>query len=227
MTTRYRAVLFDLDGTLIDSLADLANATNYALAKLGCPTHPREAYRYFVGDGARTLCARALPADRQDLVERALELMRAHYERHCFDESRPYPGIEDLLAALQRRAVPMAVLSNKPDAFTKRVVRHFFPKVTFAVVRGQLLHLPLKPDPMAARQIAEDVGIEAAHWLYLGDTNTDMRTARAAGMFAVGALWGFRPREELEEAGAEAVVAAPSEVLRWFPAQPTGSTERN
>lgn len=216
MATQYRAVLFDLDGTLVDSLADLANATNYALAKLGCPTHPREAYRYFVGDGARMLCARALPANRQDLVERALELMRAHYERHCFDESRPYPGIVELLDTLQQRGVSMAVLSNKPDAFTKRVIRHFFPRVGFVMVRGQLPHLPLKPDPMAARQIAEDVGVEASQWLYLGDTNTDMRTARAAGMFAVGALWGFRPREELEEAGAQAFVEQPEEVLRWF-----------
>lgn len=215
MSRLVRAVLFDLDGTLVDTLADLANATNHALARLGCPTHPREAYRYFVGDGARVLCARALPADRQDLVEEAVQLMRAYYERHCFDESRPYAGIEELLGELARRAVPMAVLSNKPDAFTKRVVRHFFARTTFAVVRGQVPHLPLKPDPMAARLIAQDVGVEAGAWLYLGDTNTDMRTARAAGMFAVGALWGFRPREELEEAGAEAFVETPHEVLRW------------
>lgn len=205
-------MLFDLDGTLADTLTDLANAVNHALTQLGCPTHPIAEYRYFVGDGARNLILRALPPDRASLVEEGLALMRAHYEAHCFDHTRLYPGIRELVTALRNR--PLAVFSNKPDAFTKRMVDHFFPDHPFTVVRGHLPHMPIKPDPAVALQIAAEVGVPAEHWLYLGDTNTDMRTARAAGMFAVGALWGFREREELLAAGAQELVARPADVLR-------------
>jgi phosphoglycolate phosphatase len=201
-----RAVLFDLDGTLANTLADLANATNWALAQLGCPTHLLDAYRYKVGDGARELCARALPADKQDLVDEAVRLMRARYDKHCFDQTRLYDGIPELVSTLVVRRYKLAVLSNKPNDFTKRRIRHFFcsreshsrlPRESLAAstgpfdaVRGQLPNVPLKPDPTAALQIAAELGVPSAHWLYLGDTNTDMRTARAAGMFPVGVLWG-------------------------------------
>jgi phosphoglycolate phosphatase len=208
-----RAVLFDLDGTLLDTLADLATATNFALAELGCPAHPAEAYRYFVGDGARNLCRRALPADRQELVGEALRLMRQHYDAHCFDQTRVYPGIPELVSALTERRYKLAVLSNKPDDFTKRMVAHYFPANPFAVVRGQQAGRPIKPDPEAALQIAEELSIPAAEWLYLGDTNTDMRTAISSGMFPVGALWGFRDRNELIEAGATVLAARPDDVL--------------
>ncbi len=208
-----RAVLFDLDGTLADSLADLANATNWALAQLGCPTHPLENYRYFVGDGARQLCARALPADRHDLVDDTLRLMRERYDAHCFDLTKLYEGIPELIAALAERRFRLAVLSNKPDVFTKRMITHYFNPSPFAIVRGQLPNVPLKPDPTAALQIAQELGVPPAQWLYLGDTNTDMQTARSAGMHAIGVLWGFRDREELVESGAEHIVASPEEVL--------------
>lgn len=209
----FRAILFDLDGTLADSLADLANATNWALAQLGCPTHPLENYRYFVGDGARQLCARALPANRQNLVDDTLRLMRERYDAHCFDLTKLYEGIPELISMLAERHYPLAVLSNKPDNFTKRMVAHYFNPSPFAIVRGQLPNVPLKPDPTAARHIAQELGILPAHWLYLGDTNTDMQTARGAGMHAIGVLWGFRDREELTESGAEHIVSKPQEVL--------------
>jgi phosphoglycolate phosphatase len=211
--TKVRAVLFDLDGTLADSLADLATATNGALTQLGCPTHPVERYRYMVGDGARELCARALPADQQGLQDEVLRRMRQHYDRHCFDLTKLYDGIPELISALAERRHRLAVLSNKPDDFTKRMIAHYFQPSPFAVVRGQLPNVPLKPDPTAARLIAQELGIPPAHWLYLGDTNTDMRTARAAGMHAVGVLWGFRDRDELVESGAEHIVAKPEDVL--------------
>jgi len=211
--TKVRSVLFDLDGTLADSLADLATATNGALAQLGCPTHPVERYRYMVGDGARELCARALPADKQSLQDEVLRRMRLHYDRHCFDLTKLYAGIPELISALAERRHRLAVLSNKPDDFTKRMIAHYFQPSPFALVRGQLPNVPLKPDPTAARQIAQELGIPPAHWLYLGDTNTDMRTARAAGMHAVGVLWGFRDRDELVESGAEHIVAKPEDVL--------------
>jgi phosphoglycolate phosphatase len=208
-----RAVLFDLDGTLADTLADLANATNWALAQLGCPAHPVESYRYKVGDGARQLCARALPADKQGLQDELTRLMRQYYDLHCFDLTTLYPGIPDLVAALGQRGLTLAVLSNKPDDFTKRMIAHYFQPSPFAIVRGQLPNAPLKPDPTAARQITQELGIPPAHWLYLGDTNTDMRTARVAGMHAVGVLWGFRDRDELLESGAQHILVKPEDLL--------------
>ena len=214
MTGKIAAVLFDLDGTLADSLGDLANATNFALAKLGCPTHPLDAYRHFVGDGARQLCTRALPRDRQDLLEETVKLMRAQYAEHCFELTHLYPGILELVTELHRRGLKLAVLSNKPDDFTKRIVNHYFHPSPFDVVRGQLPHVPLKPDPTAALQIAVELNVPASKWLYLGDTNTDMRTAQSAGMKGVGVLWGFRDREELAESGAQVIVSQPDEVLR-------------
>ena len=214
MNEKFRAVLFDLDGTLLDTLADLANATNHALTQLGCPTHPTKAYRHFVGDGARNLCLRALPAEKQHLADHALRLMREHYDAHCFDLTKPYPGITDLLSELAARRYPMAVLSNKPDVFTKRMVAHYFPSVPFHIVRGQSVGGLLKPDPTAALQMATELGIPAERWLYLGDTNTDMRTAVNAGMYPVGVLWGFRDREELESNGARELIRTPHDVLR-------------
>jgi phosphoglycolate phosphatase len=166
-----------------------------------------------VGDGARELCARALPADQQGLQDEVLRRMRQHYDRHCFDLTKLYDGIPELISALAERRHRLAVLSNKPDDFTKRMIAHYFQPSPFAVVRGQLPNVPLKPDPTAARLIAQELGIPPAHWLYLGDTNTDMRTARAAGMHAVGVLWGFRDRDELVESGAEHIVAKPEDVL--------------
>jgi phosphoglycolate phosphatase len=210
----FRAALFDLDGTLADTLADLANATNHALAELGCPTHPIEAYRRMVGDGARQLCVRALPADKQNLVDEAVRLMRQRYENHCFELTKLYDGAPELVTELHRRGLKLAVLSNKPDDFTRRMVEHYFKPNPFLVVRGQLANVPLKPDPTAALQIATEIGVPPANWMYLGDTNTDMRTARAAGMCAVGVLWGFRDREELIESGAEHIVATPRDVLK-------------
>jgi len=209
----FRAVLFDLDGTLADTLNDLANATNWALAQVGCPPHPVDSYRYRVGDGARELCARALPANKQELTDQVLRLMGRRYDEHCFDLTKLYPGIPEMVSALAERQFKLAVLSNKPDKFTKRMIAYYFNPSPFAVVRGQLPNVPLKPDPTAAAQIAQELAIAPSRWLYLGDTNTDMRTARGAGMHPVGVLWGFRDRDELLQSGAEHIVAKPQEVL--------------
>ncbi len=213
MKLDFRAVLFDLDGTLADTLADLANATNSALEQLGCPPHPVDAYRKMVGDGVRQLCARALPKDKQGLVEEALILVRKQYEEHCFDLTRLYDGIPALVIELHHRGLKLAVLSNKPDDFTNRMIEHYFTPLPFEIVRGQRPGVPLKPDPAAALQIAEELGVPPQNWLYLGDTNTDMRTAKAAGMQPVGVMWGFRKRKELVEAGAEFLIAKPNELL--------------
>jgi phosphoglycolate phosphatase len=211
-------VLFDLDGTLLDTLQDLADSTNRCLARLGLPGHPAESYRWFVGEGLGNLARRTLPAERRDpaTVQALQELFNQDYHEHWADKTRPYEGIADLLEGLSARGRPMAVLSNKPHAFTVEMVRHFFGSWSFAAVFGARDSHPRKPDPAAALEAGAAMGLAPERVLYAGDTRTDMETARNAGMFAVGVLWGFRPRAELEESGAQALVARPEELLAWL-----------
>jgi len=205
--------MFDLDGTLVIRWPDLANATNTALHALGCPTHPLAAYRYFVGDGARNLCVRALPADRPELVDEAVRLMRAHYEAHWSDLTRPYPGIPELVGELGRRGLKLAVLSNKPDPFTKQLVTHYFRGQPFAAVRGQRPDRPLKPDPTTGAGNGGGVrGGAGAVAVPRGHQHRHADRARGGDAGGGGAL-GFRPRAELEASGAEEIIAAPGELL--------------
>lgn len=208
-----RAVLFDFDGTLVDTLDDIADAMNHALVANSLSPHPTDAYRGLVGEGVRRLVERALPADRQDLHGPVLDELRVYYTDHMLDRSRPYAGVPELLDALTARGVPMGVLSNKPHQATAWMVERLLGDWEFARVFGESDEVPRKPDPAGALRIAREVGIDPADWLYLGDTLTDMRTASAAGMFPVGALWGFRNREELLEHGARALVERPAEVV--------------
>lgn len=209
-------MLFDLDGTLLDTLEDLADSTNAALAQLGLPPHPLDAYRYFVGDGVRNLILRTLPEGHRDeaTVAKAVELMRSIYAEHWADKTRPYPGVPELLDAVAGRGVKMAVLSNKPDDSTRQCVEKLLPRWRFDAVVGQSKAVPPKPDLAGVRQIVADLGVPVEQFLYLGDTNTDMQTANAAGMFAVGALWGFRTAEELREAGARVLIEEPANLLK-------------
>ena len=220
-TIGFQAILFDLDGTLLDTLADIACAANAGLKALGFPAHPVESYRRFVGDGAGCLAIRVLPEDHQDddTVERCREIIRAEYVKCWADNTRPYPGVPGMLAELETRGVPMAVLSNKPHAATRRVVDGFFPDCHFQVIRGALPSVPIKPDPAGAIQVAEELDIPPERFVYLGDTDTDMRTAVAAGMFPAGALWGFRTAGELTENGAKVLVKTPQEVVNLFNAK--------
>ncbi len=213
--SRYRAVLFDLDGTLLDTLEDLADSMNAALGRHGYPPHPVEAYRHFVGDGVENLARRALPEGSRDAdnIDRCLAAMRAEYGRRCDRKSRPYAGVPELLDALGERGLVLAILSNKMDDFTQRVVSKLLADWSFAVVRGALPEVPRKPDPAGAVAIARELEIPPAEFLYLGDTGTDMKTAVSAGMFAVGALWGFRDAPELRESGARKLIARPGELL--------------
>lgn len=215
MDMPYRAVLFDLDGTLLDTLEDLAASGNWALRELGMPEHPRDAYKYFVGDGVENLARRAIPCERCDAatVGRCAELVREAYTKRWAETTRPYPGIPELLDALCARGTPMAVLSNKPDDFTRLCVEKLLPAWRFAAVVGALARVARKPDPAGALRIAEYLGVAPAEILYLGDTNTDMQTAVRANMFPVGALWGFRTAEELTASGARVLVRRPAEVL--------------
>ncbi len=185
---------------------------------MGFPTHPIESYRRFVGDGAGCLARRVLPDDHQDdeTVDRCRVAISAEYAKCWADNTKPYPGVPELLAELQARSVPMAVLSNKPHNATRTVVEGYFPDSHFQVVRGALPSVPVKPDPAGAIQIAEELDILPERFIYLGDTDTDMRTAVAAGMFPAGALWGFRTAEELTANGAKVLVKTPQEVLNLF-----------
>ena len=207
-----RAAIFDLDGTLADTLADIASAMNFALATLSLPTHDLAAYRTFVGEGVEHLANRALPVDRPELRPALIEAYVARYDEVYLDESVPYPGIVDLLDALAGRAIPLAVLSNKPDPATRKVISALFGDQRFVSVAGHKPEVPKKPDPAGALAIAAHLGIAPGEFIFVGDTAIDMQTAVAAGMVPVGASWGFRP-EELTANGARLVAATPADVL--------------
>jgi phosphoglycolate phosphatase len=212
----FRAVVFDLDGTLLNTLDDLADSANFALRQCGFPEHPAESYKSFVGDGIDNLLRRAVPEDRCDpaTLARCVDLTREQYAGCWAEKTRPYEGISGLLDALTVRGIPMAVLSNKPEEFTRLCVERLLAGWHFKVVLGARPSLPRKPDPAGARQIAERLQLEPAEIVYLGDTGTDMQTAVSAGMFPVGALWGFRTAEELIAHGARVLLQNPVELLR-------------
>lgn len=209
----YDAALFDLDGTLLDTLTDLADAANHALASVGRPTHPQEAYRTLVGQGVRQLFIDGLGPEHGHLVDDAIAAHLAYYEDHRFDTTRPYPGIEPLLEALAERGVRLGVLSNKPDEATQDVIARYFPEQPWAYVRGHRSGTAAKPDPHAAIEATRTLGIPAERWLYVGDTSVDMQTGKGAGMFTVGVTWGFRSEAELREHGADAIIHEPAELV--------------
>lgn len=215
--SNFKALLFDVDGTLLDSLQDLADSMNHTLSHYGFPTHATDRYKYFVGDGMENLVRRALPDSvRTDpaVVSESLQMMRHTYDRNWKVNTKPYPGIPELLDKLTDYQVPMAVLSNKPDYFIQKVITELLPSWQFEVVMGERPSVPRKPDPSSAIEIAQRLGIRPKSFLYLGDTATDMLTANAAGMFAVGALWGFREADELISSGAQELIRNPLEILR-------------
>lgn len=204
-----KAVFFDLDGTLIDSLADLGQAVNRTLADLGFPAQPVERCREFIGEGARRLVERAIPVAFQGeeaTVERALRLYQAHYESGWRDQTEVYPGMNELLERLAQRGVKLGVISNKPHRFTEMCVAHFFPQAKFELVLGQRDEVARKPDPAAAFEAAAWFGVGIESCCYVGDSGVDMAFAKAAGMRAIGVAWGFRDREELWKSGANEVV---------------------
>jgi phosphoglycolate phosphatase len=212
---KYRAVIFDLDGTLIDSLEDIADSMNMVLKAKGYPTHTYDAYRYFVGSGARKLVAIALPEEKRDddTVNECHKLFKDIYDKNWDVKTRPYPGIPEMLDRIAKLGIKASVLSNKPDDFTKRCVKKFLPDILFEIVLGMRENIPPKPDPAAALEIAAELKISPENFLYIGDTAIDMNTANNAGMFAVGVLWGFRSREELMANGAKALAGNPMEIL--------------
>ncbi|GJQ59110.1 MAG: HAD family hydrolase [Candidatus Scalindua sp. AMX11] len=213
--TPYNAVIFDLDGTLLNTLEDLANSMNRVLGQNGFPTHQTDAYRYFVGDGALELVNRALPIEKRidSIATQCLEDFRTDYRENWKIKTAPYEGVPEMLDALKMRKVKMAILSNKPHEHTKRCVTELLPQWDFSIVLGQRNGIPRKPDPIGAFEVAEHMNIPPSEFIYLGDTDIDMKTSVTAGMFPVGALWGFRTAEELQESGAQALISHPLEIL--------------
>ena len=209
---KYQAIIFDLDGTLVDTLEDLADSVNQMLERLSLPTHPVDAYRMKVGNGNRMLVKRALGEGHQHLFDKAFEMQMAYYTEHFCDKTQPYPGIMEMLSKLKKRKLKIAVLSNKVDELTQKLVRHVFGNSVFDIVRGHLNEVPLKPDPASALALAAQMNVAPEQVAYLGDTAIDMQTARQAGMFAIGASWGFRDATELLENGGEVIIDHPQEL---------------
>lgn len=202
--TPFQAVLFDLDGTLLDTLADIGNAMNHVLAGSGWPTHDLTTYQYFVGEGAAELVRRSLPEEkrRESDIQQSLAAFKSYYGQHWHVRTRPYDGVPEMLDALTGRGLKIAVLSNKPHEFTRQCVGELLADWRFDAVYGLREEIPRKPHPAGALEIAEKMGLSPTAFLYLGDTAIDMKTALAAGMFPVGALWGFCPYQELIDNGA-------------------------
>lgn len=206
-------VIFDLDGTLLNTLEDLADAGNATLEHFGYPAHPVESYKHFVGDGVAMLVKRALPPDAGEDFDTVLERMRLEYSRHLDKKTAPYPGIPELLDGIAARGVALCVFSNKPQKFCAANMAQFFGKWTWAAIVGETPEIPRKPDPTGAALIARTLGIAPGDFLFVGDTPMDMCCALGAGMTPVGVTWGFRERSTLEEAGGKVFIDHPLELL--------------
>tara|TARA_B110000503_G_scaffold40960_1_gene67402 strand:+ start:339 stop:986 length:648 start_codon:yes stop_codon:yes gene_type:complete len=208
-------IIFDLDGTLLDTLASIARAFNEALGASGYPTHPTEAFRYIIGDGASVAAQRCLPSDHQTEfdIKHCVEQFQQHYEQ-LWETASPYRDISTLLSSLPPE-MKLAVLSNKDDRFTQRCVEHFFPD-TFDYVLGYRPDIPHKPNPQGGNKLMGDLGISSASTWLIGDTATDMNTAAACKISGVGVLWGFRDKAELVSSGAKEIVDAPLQILDLF-----------
>lgn len=208
-------VIFDLDGTLLNTIADLGEATNYALSRAGYPTHALSSYPYFVGNGVRKLLERVLPEDaRSDTnIDRLRDYFTEYYNQHMADHTTPYPGITELLKVLNEKGVKVAVASNKYDSAVKSLIPHFFPQIQWAALEGQKPGFPVKPDPSIVFDILSKVPNPKAEVLYVGDSGVDMETARRACVSSCGVTWGFRPESELKKYYAENIVNAPDEIF--------------
>jgi phosphoglycolate phosphatase len=220
MSKKIKTIIFDMDGTLIDSLEDIADSANTALRTYGFPVHPKEDYRFYVGDGLATLVSRIAPQGTSALLQAELrDAFVRFYEANWHQVTKPYPGIDEMLISIQKKNCKLAILSNKPDAFTKRCAAHFFPHIGFLEVWGQREGLARKPDPEGALRIARRCGAEPEDCVFVGDTSVDMRTARAASMFSIGVSWGFREVDELQASGADAIITKPGQLLPYvYPA---------
>lgn len=209
-----KLVIFDLDGTLLNTIADLAQSTNHALRTLGYPTHEEAAYNFMVGNGIDKLFERALPEGEKskENVLRVRKEFVPYYDAHNADKSRPYPGIPELLEQLQAQGLQLAVASNKYQTATRKLVARYFPEIRFAAVFGQREGINVKPDPAIVEEILSITGVSKQDVLYVGDSGVDMQTAINAGVASCGVAWGFRPRTELEGFNPDYIVEKAEEI---------------
>lgn len=210
----FKCVIFDLDGTLLNTLEDLANAGNYALTAMGFPQHETEKYKYFVGNGIPKLIMRIVPDGCGDEDrEKVHNLFSEYYGSHCRDKTKPYEGVVSLLQKLKNDGIKTAVATNKDHSFSVELINDFFGDTVDLVV-GRKDGFPKKPDPYAVNYIMDKLGVQKCDVLYVGDSNVDMQTAINAGVCSCGVLWGFRTEKELTESGASHLAASPEELYK-------------
>ena len=207
--------IFDLDGTLVDTIQDLGNSMSYALRELGLPVRTMEEYTRFVGNGTLLLAKRSLPdslKEDEQLLNKAHELFSGYYAVHYADNSRVYDGIQPVLDELRGRGVKLGVLTNKPDRFAKTIIEKLVPKGTFDIVLGSRDGVPKKPDPAAENEIIDALGADKSRVFHLGDSDVDVFTAKNAGVRSIGCSWGFRSRQSLVDAGADFIADRPWDI---------------
>ena len=214
---QYQAAIFDLDGTLVDTLKDIANSANQMLDSYKLPTYSVDEYRYFVGNGSRKLIMRIIPKNKtsdNDFVEEALTRYKNFYETNLLATTKVYDGIIEMLLKFREKNIPLGICTNKHHDAATKIVESIFPKDMFAAIIGDKIGLPRKPDPQKVLQIAHDFGLNPAETLYFGDSGVDMETGVRAGMIPVGVLWGFREREELKDMGARILIKHPMDIFK-------------
>lgn len=211
---KYKGIIFDLDGTLVNSIEDIADAMNIMLLSYNYPVHSYETYKKFVGSGLRSLVIKALPEAHRDnaQINLCFDAMKDIYSNHCTIKTRPYDGVMDLLDQLKLRRIKLSILSNKADVLTKKVASHLFPDY-FETVAGLTTEALKKPNPVVALDISKTMGIAPEDLIFIGDTGIDIQTAKNANMLAIGVSWGFRSKEELNKSGAKHILNQPSDLL--------------
>lgn len=214
MKNKKQLVIFDLDGTLLNTIRDLGLSCNYALEKLGYQTRPLATYPFLVGNGVRKLIQRAQPDLDDANVDKVLEVFKEHYDEHCTDNTVPYPGVPEMLRKLRTEGIDIAVASNKYQRATDKIIKALFPDIDFCAVMGQTDFRPVKPDPSIVFAVLNERPTPKADVLYCGDSAVDMETARRACVESVGVTWGFRPVSELRQAYADHIVSTTDEILR-------------
>lgn len=215
---KYKAIIFDLDGTLLNTLDDLADSVNSVLKEYSFPVHNVEAYKLFVGDGAFELISRALPESKREdvFIKNLVKQFQEVYNKICLSKTKPYENINDVLIKLQHRNINLSVLSNKPHQFTVAIVNHYFKEIKFSQVWGEKPEFPRKPDPSSAIEIAKHLDIAPSEILFVGDSVGDIKTAISAGMTPVGVSWGYHNVKKLEDAGAKFILEKPEDIFSIF-----------
>ena len=207
-----KLAIFDLDGTLLNTITDLGKACNYALEKMGFAPHPIQAYAYMVGNGVRNLMKKAQQDANEETIDRLLEHFMTYYNEHCLDTTKPYPGITELLDSLTEKGVALAVASNKYQEATEKIIAGCFPQFNFVAVEGQKEGRNRKPDPSIIFSVLEKFPTQKKDVIYVGDSGVDMECGKRAGVEIIGVDWGFRPAAELRRANADFVVSRPAEI---------------